>query len=217
VGKGLGKLANKLPAPSKASKVAGDTLNVGDDILRKADDPLDDAIRYQSGKQVQNAIDAQLVLDKADDGAYKMTQNLRKHIELDGGPTGKSGIKGTHNKDNLLAEIEALGGQYRIKAGGSAVDGIEVIEYRLPMKDMSGEIIPGEFKNKVFTKTVYDPAKMSTEEFLDRGLQAANNAAKQSPSGKLPREWVGVDDSGVTWRGYCDLIEDKVTSFFPVD
>jgi hypothetical protein len=62
-------------------------------------------------------------------------------------------------------------------------------------------------------KTVYDSNIISTDEYLRRGLEAANNAASQYENAILPREWVGVDNNGVSWRGYCK--NGEITSMYP--
>ena len=33
-------------------------------------------------------------------------------------------------------------------------------------------------------------------------MEAANDALSKATDGTMPREWVGVDSNGVTWRGY---------------
>jgi len=51
---------------------------------------------------------------------------------------------------------------------------------------------------------------------MKSGLEAANNAAKESSTGKLGREWSGTDNDGHKWHGYCDD-SGKLTSFYPED
>ena len=72
------------------------------------------------------------------------------------------------------------------------------------------------YKSKSFKKTVYDPSKINTDTYIKWGLQAANNAASSSPSGKHGREWTGTDNQGVKWHGYCND-KGEVTSFYPED
>lgn len=47
-----------------------------------------------------------------------------------------------------------------------------------------------EFKAKEYTKTVYDPNKISTNQYIKLGIEAANNSAKNSSTGKLGHEWI---------------------------
>ncbi len=71
----------------------------------------------------------------------------------------------------------------------------------------------GEYGAKVFTKTIYDPDVISDDEFIKRGLEAANDAISKSNDGVMPREWTEVDSEGITWHGYFE--DGKITSFFP--
>ena len=69
VGKGVSKIASKLPTPPKVVKVSAidDALNLDGKIANKLDDPAVDAATYQAKKQAKNAIDLQLFASKADD------------------------------------------------------------------------------------------------------------------------------------------------------
>lgn len=94
------------------------------------------------------------------------------------------------------------------------IDGVTTIEYQMPKLNKTGTPIPGEYQSGMpKVKTVYDSNIISTDEYLNKGLQAANNAASQSPNGVLSREWVGVDNNGVTWRGYFE--NGNITSMYP--
>ena len=87
----------------------------------------------------------------------------------------------------------------------SQIQGVEIIEYQMPKLDKTGTPIPGEYQTgKPKVKTVYDPNVISTDEYLQRGIDAANNGASNYPNGILPREWVGYDNQGVKWRGYYE-------------
>ena len=68
-GKGVQKLAKKLPSPPKVVKVStvDDALNLDGKIAKKIDDPVVDATKYQAKKQAKNFIDIQLFANKADD------------------------------------------------------------------------------------------------------------------------------------------------------
>ncbi|WP_142334753.1 EndoU domain-containing protein [Bacillus pseudomycoides] len=64
-------------------------------------------------------------------------------------------------------------------------------------------------------KTIYDPKLMSDKEFVEKGMEAANDALSKESSGVLPREWIGIDSNGIKWNGYFE--NGKVTSFFPTN
>ena len=72
------------------------------------------------------------------------------------------------------------------------------------------------FQSSTKTKTVYDSNKISTDQYIKQGLEAANNAAKNSTTGKLGHEWSGTDNKGIKWHGYCDD-SGNITSFYPED
>lgn len=147
---------------------------------------------------------------------YQATEALKNHIEnAETSQSGKSGIKGAHNKDNFLHEVNRIGAKITGSTPNSQIDGIEQISYKMPKKDKFGKPT-GEFKTQTFKKTAYDPTKISTDEYIERGLQAANNSARKSKPGKLDREWSGTDNKGVNWHGYCDE-NGNITSFYPED
>lgn len=94
------------------------------------------------------------------------------------------------------------------------ISGVETIEYQMPALDKTGKPIPNQYQTgRPKTKTVYDPDIISDDEFARRGIEAANDSASRSSSGSLDREWTGVDNQGVTWRGYTE--NDEITSMYP--
>jgi len=54
---------------------------------------------------------------------------------------------------------------------------------------------------------------ISDDEFISRGIEAANDALANSSDGTLPREWTGIDSEGIMWRGYFE--DGEMTSFYP--
>jgi len=145
---------------------------------------------------------------------YTETQGLREHITTasDG---GRSGISGGHEEGAFQKKLDEMGGRVEHREPIKGIDGVEQVEYRLPKKDKTGEPT-GEYQSKTHKKSVYDQRKISTDEYIKRGLEAANNAADKFPGGKLPREWTGKDSHGVTWRGYLGS-DGNISSFFPDD
>ena len=142
---------------------------------------------------------------------YTLTENLRKHIEdVDLSVPRKRGIGGAHNKNNFLKnDIKVVS-----ITPNNNIKGVETIEYQMPKLDKTGTPIPGEYQGGTpKVKTVYDPDVISTDEYLKRGLEAANNASKNYTDGILPREWVGIDNQGVSWRGYC--ADGEISSMYP--
>ena len=97
----------------------------------------------------------------------------------------------------------------------SQIEGIEKVYYKVPKKDIKGNPT-ADFKATEYKKTIYDPKIIPTDQYIKLGIEAANNAAKESATGKLGREWTGIDNNGVKWHGYCDE-SGQVTSIYPED
>ncbi len=142
---------------------------------------------------------------------YELTDKLKLHIEMiDPSVPRKRGIGGAHKRDVFIQnDIRIIS-----ETPHPNIDGVSKIEYQMPKRDKTGVPILGEYQDGVpKVKTVYDSNIISTDEYLRRGLEAANNAASQYENGILPREWVGVDNNGVLWRGYCK--NGEITSMYP--
>ena len=166
------------------------------------------------GANIQNSTSQNANGGKTTVRHYIETKALRDHIENpDISGSLKNGIKGGHREDNFCSTLSKLNAIIDRVVDYSSIDGIKVIYYQLPKKDIRGKPT-SEFRNQVMRKTVYDHSRLSTKAYITRGLEAANNAAKNSESGRLPREWTGVDNHGITWRGYCDS-SGNITSFYP--
>jgi hypothetical protein len=147
---------------------------------------------------------------------YHASKTLQSHIEnAETASSGSSGIKGAHNKNNFLREVNRIGAKAIASTPNSQIDGVEQIRYKMPKKDKYGKPT-GDLKAQSFKKTVYDPSKIGTDKYIERGLQAANNSARKSESGKLGREWSGIDNQNVKWHGYCDQ-NGNIISFYPED
>lgn len=72
----------------------------------------------------------------------------------------------------------------------TSVGGITTVRYQIPAYDRAGNV--DGFKNKVFTKTVYDPKVFTDQKMLDLGQQAAASGYKNAlcpvqASNRLPR------------------------------
>ena len=142
---------------------------------------------------------------------YELTNKLRLHITMvDPFVPRKRGIGGAHKKDVFIKnDIKIIS-----ETPHPSINGVSKIEYQMPKRDKTGAPIPGEYQDGVpKAKTVYDSNIISTDEYLSRGLEAANNAAFQYENGILPREWVGIDNNGITWHGYCE--NGEIKSMYP--
>lgn len=147
---------------------------------------------------------------------YEVSESLKNHIEQpEPSASMKKGIKGAHHKTYFMNELQRVGAQIVSSFPHPKMEGVETIKYLLPQLNMAG-IPSGTFRKNLFSKTVYDPAIISTETYIKRGLEAANQAAQNAASHRLSREWTGTDKSGIRWRGYVDS-HDHITSFYPVE
>ena len=143
--------------------------------------------------------------------SYTADDTLRNHIEnVDTTVSRKRGIDGAHNKEVFLKnDIQIVS-----STPHPQIKGVEIICYQLPKRDKTGASIPEEYQSGApLTKSVYDPNIISTDEYLRRGIEAANDAAKSYPDGILPRIWSGCDSQGIRWRGYYE--NGRITSFYP--
>ncbi|MDH6351165.1 hypothetical protein M2298_003123 [Brevibacillus sp. 1238] len=134
-------------------------------------------------------------------------ENGKKH-------KNKKGIVGAHNSDEFFKNDVLIRSENKVyDINGNEVKGVRQIEYSMPEIDGKTEKPTGNYNQSTNTKTIYDPNIISDREYVDRGIEAVNNALEKEPSGVLPHTWTGVDSKGVTWLGYYK--NGKVTSFFP--
>lgn len=96
---------------------------------------------------------------------------------------------------------------------GNEVRGVKQVEYSMPELDPKTRQPTGTYNKKVLKKTIYDPNVISDKKYIERGIEAANNALTKETSGTLPRVWMGVDSKGVSWVGYYE--DGRITSLFP--
>ncbi|MFP3411347.1 CdiA family toxin C-terminal domain-containing protein [Bacillus sp. SIMBA_074] len=114
---------------------------------------------------------------------------------------------GAHNSEEFFKNDIKI-----VSESPSKILGVKTVEYNMPKLNMDGTPT-GEYGNKVFTKTIYDPKIISDKEFINRGIEAANDAKLKTSDGVLSREWTGVDSKEITWRGYHK--GGEISSFFP--
>ena len=119
----------------------------------------------------------------------------------------KNGIGGAHNKAEFMKYVHEVN-VLKIEPHPT-VPGVSTISYQMPALDKAGKPTGG-WKAKSFEKTVYDPAIISDEKFLQMGRQAA---AEAQDAGRMDREWYGFTPDGIKIRGYLDA-SGAVRSFF---
>lgn len=140
--------------------------------------------------------------------SYAVAANLRQHV-TEAYDNGRQGIGGGHERGAFEAKLAEMGGKVEERMPCESIDGVEKVAYRLPKKGPDGKPT-GEMRAKTYSKTVYDTSKISTDEYLRRGLEAANDAAE---GGNIPGKWFGTDGQGVKWRGYAE--NGEIKSFYP--
>jgi hypothetical protein len=157
----------------------------------------------------ENSVSIQVGANAPNNGVTRFTGNYDKHIVYrDYDVPRKRGIGGAHNRDEFLKYSD----EYKIEevVPHPSVDGVKTIRYRMTALDPSGNPT-GNYRAAVLEKTVYDPSKISNDQFMDWGRQAA---AEAQAAGRLNREWVGTAPNGLEFRGYLDD-SGAVKSFFP--
>ena len=133
---------------------------------------------------------------------------MKEHIKnVDPSVPRKRGIGGAHNSQEFFKNDVEI-----VSEVSSKISGVKTVEYRMPKLNADGKPT-GEYGARVFKKTIYDPDVISDNDFIKRGLEAANDALSKADDGVMPREWSGADGEGVTWHGYFE--DGEITSFFP--
>ncbi|WP_311079300.1 contractile injection system protein, VgrG/Pvc8 family [Paenibacillus polymyxa] len=126
----------------------------------------------------------------------------------------KKGIVGAHNSEEFYKNDVKVVNEYNVyDVNGNEVRGVKQVEYSMPELDPKTRQPIGTYNKKVLKKTIYDPNVISDKKYIERGIEAANNALTKETSGTLPRVWMGVDSKGVSWVGYYE--DGRITSLFP--
>lgn len=144
-------------------------------------------------------------------GNYKASPGLRDHLES-AKDAGRDGISGGHEKSAFEEKLREIGGHVIEETNILGIDGMKSIRYEVPKKDKAGNPT-SEMRTISTPKSVYDKNVISTEEYMRRGLEAANNAATAN-NGSLSRSWNGTDNNGVKWKGYLDD-NGNVSTLYP--
>ena len=141
--------------------------------------------------------------------ARPIGSNAQNHlINVDG--FGRKGISGAHNLNFFEAEAQSRGVIVTNQTPHPTVRGVTQIEYRIPVFDMVGNPIPGQFKPKVQVKTVFDPNVISNEQMFRWGQEAMRNGSIEG------RKIYGVAPNGLRFEGYINPITGEITNFYPV-
>ncbi|WP_392558890.1 CdiA family toxin C-terminal domain-containing protein [Orbus mooreae] len=134
-----------------------------------------------------------------------------KHLATVEGFSQKSAISGGHNADAFYEAVQNNGVKI-ISETPTSVMGITEVKYQIPAYDRAGNVIG--YKEKLFTKTIYDPTILSDQEILYLGQQAATNGYKLAIASGA-REYT-ASAGGMKFQVYLDPKTGTVTNFFPV-
>ncbi len=134
--------------------------------------------------------------------------NLKKHMSSLERFTQEDGVTGAHN----LANFEAVVSEKGIKIVNTVQKskGIKTVEYQIPKLDRTQKPIPGEYKNKIFPKTVYDSSIISDSEMLYLAQIAAGQVSDFNPIGRHIYDAVA---GGIRFRIYVQ--DGFVTNVHP--
>jgi hypothetical protein len=145
--------------------------------------------------------------EAAQTGKFKPTPELENHIMYpDSSVPRNRGIGGAHNKEEFFKNDLNIVKTVQSKD----IPGATYYQYNIPKFGKDGKKIGG-YGTTVFEKTVYDPKVFPHNEYMRRGLEAADSAFEVN--GELGDYWEGYDTQGVKWIGYGK--NGEPTSFFP--
>ncbi|WP_036098571.1 EndoU domain-containing protein [Listeria floridensis] len=145
---------------------------------------------------------------------FKFGSNSKNHLKNVETVNTKKGVVGGHNMDEFNNALKNQGFNPEnlivSKKPHPTIDGIYEVEYKIPRKDMAGNIAePVSYKNIKQPKTIYDPAKISDEKLYQWGQEAMKNG---EIDGRLVE---GTASNGLKFRGYLNEA-GEITNFFPI-
>ncbi|MEO3154843.1 polymorphic toxin-type HINT domain-containing protein [Ruminococcus bicirculans (ex Wegman et al. 2014)] len=128
-------------------------------------------------------------------------QSLKEHLEGTADNTGakpNGTINGCHEESHFLSELDIAGGDLTDNIQNvSGIDGVTYVEYTANTK--TGKA----------TKTIYDSNVISTDDFIDRGLDAYANVPESVSGGPV----TALDNSGKAWNLY--IRDNKLITMYP--
>jgi hypothetical protein len=196
-------------------------------LMRNGDYTLDaiklTAKEWEALKEFEKSADVVKTVDRGKDVGkisgldnLKFGKNSRNHLKNVEAVNTKKGVVGGHNMNDFNHALQNQGFNPEnlivSKKPHPTVEGIYEIEYKIPRKDMTGNVAePISYKNIEKTKTVYDPTKISDNQMFEWGQSAMKNG-KIQPDG---RTIIGNSPNGIKFIGYLNGA-GEVTNFFPV-
>ncbi|WP_010052476.1 T7SS effector LXG polymorphic toxin [Carnobacterium maltaromaticum] len=145
---------------------------------------------------------------------FKFSANAQNHLKDVEIVSTKKGVVGGHNMTEFNNALKNQGVDINdliiSKKQHPTIDGIYEVEYRIPRKDIAGNIAePVSYKNIKQPKTIYDSSIISDEKMYLWGQEAMKNG---TIDGRLVE---GTASNGLKFRGYLNDV-GEITNFFPI-
>lgn len=143
------------------------------------------------------------------------TENSMHHLENVEGFSKRNGIKGGHNLNAFNDYSKNVRPIKVSEIKNGPIDGIYQYKYQVAKLDSAGNIVKGEWNIKDYTKTVYDPQKVSSDTIKGLAMDAfAGKEIKTDANGEKLFLEEGI--YGLKFQGWLDSEGNEITSFYPV-
>lgn len=207
------KGTNKLKPPAKSTvKNLSKEEQLRQNVLKNIEESKN-ARKSSNFKEFSNKSN-DIIKNASGANNFKFGDNVKNHLKNVENVNTKKGVIGGHNLDefNNALTNQGVGLDELIlsKKPHPSIEGIYEIEYRIPKKDITGNVAkPITYKNIDTPKTVYDPSVFSETDIYNLGVEAMQN-------GKIIGGRVeGTASNGLKFIGYLDEA-GKVKNFFPI-
>ncbi|MFQ6549007.1 CdiA family toxin C-terminal domain-containing protein [Aestuariibius sp. 2305UL40-4] len=132
----------------------------------------------------------------------------------------KNGISGSHDRAEMLRQIEYEGGRITKEESHPTMRGVSRIYYEIgvlkPQTDHHGpnrQFVPGQYKSGFEPKTVYDSSVISHQDMARMGRQAFRNSLIRH-TGTPPKKWQGRAANGIEFEGRWNADNRIVNTFY---
>ncbi|WP_228471972.1 CdiA family toxin C-terminal domain-containing protein [Listeria welshimeri] len=199
----LAGAGGSIPEQSAAGASAAATKKKLQEMMQKMDN-----------LNVKGSGESGIIKGASGSNKFKFGDNVKNHLKNVDNINTKKGVIGGHNLDefNNALTNQGVGLDELIlsKKPHPSIKGIYEIEYRIPKKDITGNIAkPITYKNIDTPKTVYDPSVFTEIDIYNLGVEAMQN-------GKIIGGRVeGTASNGLKFIGYLDEA-GNVKNFFPI-
>ena len=152
-------------------------------------------------------------LGKGDSASHEITynSNIKTHISTVDGFSQKKGVIGGHNMDAFNQAVTDKNLKIVSSTDHPTIKGLKQVEYQIPSFDRAGNSTG--YKNKIFTKTIYDPKVISDNKILELGKQATAKGYTGATSQGLSQ--YSSEAGGINFRVYIrnDIIDNYHPEF----